>query len=157
MLRTMNMPLGRNSNIYIYNTACNARAPGTKQSRSTSTSNPSKPHICPSQRADQSYQRRYYSSAEAFATGSKTSTWLPLEKLAEQVFHHQTMLQTCATGDKPSTWFPPGGLVKKALLTSRRALEWEESASHHLSHLLALISENGPMKGSALHHTHAPT
>ena len=56
---SVDMPLGRNSSIYDYKTACNASVQATKRIRSTDKPKVAKPHICPGQRAGQARQRQY--------------------------------------------------------------------------------------------------
>ena len=55
----MDMPLGRNSSVYIYKTTCNARAPETRQILSTGKPKVADTHIVLGQHPAQSHQRRY--------------------------------------------------------------------------------------------------
>ena len=73
----MDMPLGRNSSIYIYKTTCNAIVPEDRQILSTGKPKVANTQIVMGQRAGQSHLPRYYSSAEAFAAGGKPSARLP--------------------------------------------------------------------------------
>ena len=56
----MDMPLGRNSSIYIYKTTCNARAPEIEQILSTRKPKVDNTQIVTGQHPGQSHQRRYY-------------------------------------------------------------------------------------------------
>ena len=56
----MDMPLGRNSSIYIYKTTCNARAPEIRQILSTGKPKVANTQIVMGQHPGQSHQRRYY-------------------------------------------------------------------------------------------------
>ena len=69
----MELPLGRNSTIYDYKTACNAPAKSDNRIRSTDNPKVAEPQICPGQRAGQSHLPRYYSSAEAQCSSCSTS------------------------------------------------------------------------------------
>ena len=67
------MPLGRNSSIYIYKTTCKATVSETRQILSTGKPKVANTQIVTGQHPGQSHQRRYYSSAEAQCSSCSTS------------------------------------------------------------------------------------
>ena len=71
------MPLGRNSSIYIYKTTCKARVPRNRQILSTGKPKVANTQIVTGQHPGQSHQRRYYSSAEAQCSSCSTSYLQP--------------------------------------------------------------------------------
>ena len=67
------MPLGRNSSIYICKTTCKARVPETRQILSTGKPKVANTEIVMGQHPGQPHQRRYYSLAEAQCSSCSTS------------------------------------------------------------------------------------